>query len=73
MGKGEAEAERGKCRKEKGEVREWGERQKTRKGKGLKVHKGGGKREIQGGEKSSEGGRTEWQCGRETAPEGTRE
>lgn len=32
MGKGEAEGERGKCRKEKGEVRELGERQKKGKG-----------------------------------------
>lgn len=30
--KGEAEGERGRCRKEKGEVREWGERQKKGKG-----------------------------------------
>lgn len=30
--KGEAEGERGRCPKEKGEVREWGERQKKGKG-----------------------------------------
>ena len=57
--------ERGKSWKEKEEI---GGARTERKGRRVKGYmKEGRKRELQGGERPSEGERSRWECGRETA------